>query len=483
VPVVVLVLLRHVPAWDVSHTSVEFHLVVVSSIAGLAALVAVFAGAAAVRVRQPGVVLLAIGCVLCGTLMLIHGLVTPGVHHTRYNLWVGRAPLLALLSFALCQFAASFCTATSMGRAIGRRAPVVLGSVTAGAFVLAYWIVSDPTRLHGSTQIAHEPGLGELALLTTAVLLLPTALRQWRRYRLGGDALQAVLAIAATLGIASVASIKFGQLWHLSWWHYHLYLFIAFGTVAGTVFIRYAKSRRLSALLGNAFAIDPIEHIASNYPDALRELVSAVEIKDAYTHGHSRRTANIATALGVKLRLQPEELRILAQGAYLHDVGKIAIPDEILNKPDRLTAEERETIETHAEIGAQMVQEDADLARCVAIVRHHHERFDGNGYPRRLGGHDIPLLARVTAVADVWDALTSNRAYRSGWEPSDALAHIVAARGTHFDPTVVDALVELAADWGYRVAPSEGDDAEAVAVLQSCHESGASRVPEMSGSK
>jgi HD-GYP domain-containing protein (c-di-GMP phosphodiesterase class II) len=181
------------------------------------------------------------------------------------------------------------------------------------------------------------------------------------------------------------------------------------------------------------------------------------------------------------MRLQPEELRILAQGAYLHDVGKIAIPDEILNKPGRLTPEERETIETHAEIGAQLVQEDIELKPCVAIARHHHERFDGTGYPRGIAGRSIPLLARVTAVADVWDALTSDRAYRAGWDPSDALAHIVAGRGSHFDPAVVDALIELAADWGYRIAETPGDDTEAVAVLQSCHESRSSRVPEMSG--
>jgi putative nucleotidyltransferase with HDIG domain len=482
VPLVVLVSLRHATVLDVSQQSVRFHLIVVSSIAGLAAIVAVFAGAAAVRVRQPGVVLLAIGCLLCGTLMLIHGLVTPGVRHTRYNLWVSRAPLLAVLAFALCQFVACFCTTSRVGRAIGRHAPVVLGAVTAGTFLFAYWIVSDPSRLHGDVPIAHELGLGQLVLLVCAIVLLPTAVRHWRRYRLGGDALQAVLAIAATLSIASVMSIKFGKLWHLSWWHYHLYLFVAFSAVAWTVFTRYVKSRRISSLLANAFAVDPLQHISSSYPDALQQLVSAVETKDAYTHGHSRRTANIATALGVKLRLQPEELRILAQGAYLHDVGKIAVPDEILNKPDRLTAEERDIIETHAEIGAQMVQEGADLGPCVGIVRHHHERFDGTGYPSRIGGQDIPLLARVTAVADVWDALTSDRAYRAGWEPSHALAHIVAARGTHFDPKVVDALLELASDWGYRVATKDGDDAQAVAVLQSCHDSRKSRVPEMSGS-
>jgi putative nucleotidyltransferase with HDIG domain len=275
--------------------------------------------------------------------------------------------------------------------------------------------------------------------------------------------------------------MRFGKLWHLSWWDYHLYLLCAFGAVAATIFVRYAKARRVSELLESAFAVDPMDHIACNYPEALQRLVAAVEHKDAYTHGHSRRTAHIATALGVKLRLPPEQLRVLAQGAYLHDVGKIAIPDEVLNKPGRLTAEERAVIEEHAEIGAQMVQEDDALLPCVEIVRHHHERYDGTGYPTGVWGDDIPMLARVTAVADVWDALTSDRAYRSGWDPSDALAHIVVASGSHFDPNVVDALVELAAEWGYQIGPKDGDHAHVEGVVQDCHESLSSRVPEMAG--
>jgi putative nucleotidyltransferase with HDIG domain len=274
--------------------------------------------------------------------------------------------------------------------------------------------------------------------------------------------------------------MEFGRVWHLSWWDYHLYLLAGFSAVAFTIFRRYRSARTVDAVLETTFAVDPLEHIACNYPEALRALVNAVEVKDAYTHGHSRRTAEVATALGARLGLVPEELRLLAQGAYLHDVGKIGIPDEILNKPERLTPEEREVIETHAAVGAEMVAQAPSLRGCVDIVRHHHERYDGDGYPDGMHGTGIPRLARIAAVADVWDALTSDRAYRPGWAPEDALAHIVDGSGTHFDPIVVEALVQLARDWGYEVARTEGDVAEALQAVEDCHEGGSTRVPVLS---
>jgi putative nucleotidyltransferase with HDIG domain len=256
-----------------------------------------------------------------------------------------------------------------------------------------------------------------------------------------------------------------------------VYLVTGFGAAALTIFRRYQRSRTVDAVLRAAFEVDPLEHISQNYPEALRALVAAVEVKDSYTHGHSRRTAEIALALGARLGLPPEDLRQLAQGAYLHDVGKIAIPDEILNKPSHLTPHERELIETHSAVGAEMVGQAASLAGCVPIVRHHHERYDGAGYPDGIAGRDIPFLARVTAVADVWDALISDRAYRPGWSPQQALAHIVDGSGHHFDPVVVEALVQLAGEWGYKVAPVRGDGDEAWQAMRDCHEVGDSRVP------
>jgi HD-GYP domain-containing protein (c-di-GMP phosphodiesterase class II) len=216
-------------------------------------------------------------------------------------------------------------------------------------------------------------------------------------------------------------------------------------------------------------------HIVSGYPEALRTLVAAVEAKDAYTHGHSVRTARLAVQLGMRLGLDEDQLRAVARGGYLHDVGKIAIPDAVLNKPGRLSPEERVVIETHPRIGYELVSPSVTLAEAVPAVLHHHERWDGSGYPDGLRGSAIPLVARVVAVADVWDALTSDRAYRAGLAPEVALGHLLAGRGSHFQPELVDAFVGLAADWGYT-ATAGGDADAGWEAVQTCHEVAASRV-------
>ena len=157
-------------------------------------------------------------------------------------------------------------------------------------------------------------------------------------------------------------------------------------------------------------------------------------MKDTYTHGHSERTAKVAVELGARMGLPADRLRVIARGAYLHDLGKIGISDEILNKPGALDAAERRIMETHPRLGYELASGAPTLREALPVILHHHERVDGGGYPEGLRGREIPLEARVVAVADVWDALTSDRAYRPGWEPARALAHIEAGRGTPLRP-------------------------------------------------
>jgi HD-GYP domain-containing protein (c-di-GMP phosphodiesterase class II) len=168
--------------------------------------------------------------------------------------------------------------------------------------------------------------------------------------------------------------------------------------------------------------------------------------------------------------LPPDRLRIIARGGYLHDLGKIAIPDQILNKPGPLTAEERTIVQTHPQLGHELASTAKSLREVLPVILHHHERVDGKGYPGGLSGACIPLEARVVAVADVWDALTSNRAYRPGWDPAHALAHIEAGRGTHFDPVVVDALVRVIFNRGLPTTTDPGVAEEAWSAAQTCHE-------------
>jgi putative two-component system response regulator len=160
-------------------------------------------------------------------------------------------------------------------------------------------------------------------------------------------------------------------------------------------------------------------------------LALTVEARDAYTKGHCQRLARYATQLGSALGLSDEELAALNRGAYLHDVGKIGIPDSILLKPSKLTAAEYEALKQHTIIGDRLCGNLRTLALVRPIVRHHHERLDGSGYPDGLRGDEIPLLAQIVAIVDAYDAMTTTRPYRVACSPKHAIEELRAdvARG------------------------------------------------------
>jgi len=168
-------------------------------------------------------------------------------------------------------------------------------------------------------------------------------------------------------------------------------------------------------------------------------LAQAVEQRDQHTAGHCERLAFIAVAVGMALRLNRPNLMTLYRGGFLHDVGKIGIPDSILFKPGKLTAEEWVVMRSHATRGEEICRHLKSLAPVLPIIRHHHERWDGTGYPDGLRKNQIPLLARVVQIADIYDALTSPRAYKPAFPPEQALQIIEeeTSRGWR-DPDIVD---------------------------------------------
>jgi putative nucleotidyltransferase with HDIG domain len=181
------------------------------------------------------------------------------------------------------------------------------------------------------------------------------------------------------------------------------------------------------------------QELTRSYTATVRALSNAVEARDAYTAKHAERVAaygiEIARALGVARPEAPQ----MEFGFLLHDIGKLAIPDEILWKPSALTDEEREWMRRHPEIGADIVGGIEFLAEAAEVIRTHHERWDGTGYPAGLKGEEIPEAARVFAIADVLDALTTDRPYRPASSLAEAREIINRGSGTHFDPTVVQA--------------------------------------------
>jgi response regulator RpfG family c-di-GMP phosphodiesterase len=175
------------------------------------------------------------------------------------------------------------------------------------------------------------------------------------------------------------------------------------------------------------------------FVDALLSLANAVEARDDYTGNHVGRVARRAVATGREMGLAGDELRHLWVGALLHDIGKIAVPDEILRKPARLTDAEYEVMKRHPEIGAAIMSRSAFLRPALPAVLHHQERWDGAGYPAGLRGEAISLQGRIIAVVDTFDAIVSSRPYRPGRPPEAALAEIERCSGTQFDPAVVAA--------------------------------------------
>jgi putative nucleotidyltransferase with HDIG domain len=193
-----------------------------------------------------------------------------------------------------------------------------------------------------------------------------------------------------------------------------------------------------------------------SYTATVRALSNAVEFRDAYTGKHAERVTAYGLVIARRLDLPMAERPETEFGFLLHDIGKVAIPDAILRKPEALTKSERKLMDEHPLIGAEMLRGIEFLTSAAEIVRHHHERWDGRGYPDGLAGEDIPLAARVFAVADVFDALTTERPYRQASPLPTARAIVSAERGAQFDPAVVDAFNSIDDETFTRIAEEIG---------------------------
>lgn len=199
-------------------------------------------------------------------------------------------------------------------------------------------------------------------------------------------------------------------------------------------------SRVLGAQLGQMEALKQQEDA---YDGTLRALGLALEWRDHETQGHTKRVVAWADRLAQDLGLTPLTRKFLRWGAYLHDIGKLSIPDGILRKPEKLTPEEWEVMKSHVTMGWEMLSRVPFLpAETLEVVRYHHENWDGSGYPNGLRGEDIPLLARVFAVVDTFDALYSTRPYKRAWKPAEILEELKRQRGKKLDPKLVDIFIQ-----------------------------------------
>ena len=199
------------------------------------------------------------------------------------------------------------------------------------------------------------------------------------------------------------------------------------------------------------------EDLEMSYFSTVKALARAIEVKDPYTYGHSERVTKYATVIARKLNLEEWEMRNIKYASALHDIGKLGISMNILNKPGALSEEEFIHVKTHPQLGDSIVEPVSFLREPRAIILHHHERYDGKGYPAGLKGMDIPLGARILAVADSFEAMMSDRPYRKAMSLAEALKEMKVNSGTQFDPVIVKAFIE---------ALDEGDSAKDIAVVE-----------------
>ncbi len=186
-----------------------------------------------------------------------------------------------------------------------------------------------------------------------------------------------------------------------------------------------------------------LSELERSYDITLEALGDALDLKDAETEGHSRRVTAFTIAIAQRMGLPKDNIRVIARGAFLHDIGKMAIPDKILTKPDKLTPDEVAVMKEHAWYGYKIVKNIPFLSEASEIVYSHQEKFDGSGYPRRLKGEEIPLGARIFSIADTFDAITSDRPYRPRQTDEAARKEIAAWSGRQFDPRIVEIFLSM----------------------------------------
>ena len=196
----------------------------------------------------------------------------------------------------------------------------------------------------------------------------------------------------------------------------------------------------LPSLANNTKRQDPLEKETLN---TIYALAATIEARDRYTYGHSRKVRSYAVALAEAVGMTSEKVAVISHAALLHDIGKIGILDGILNKPDVLNQEEWSLIKSHPQLSRTIVAHIPSLLPCLPGILHHHEKWDGTGYPDGLKGNEIPLEARILAIADSFDAMTSERPYRKSYDLEEAINEMKRCKGTHFDSHLVDAFLSI----------------------------------------
>jgi HD-GYP domain-containing protein (c-di-GMP phosphodiesterase class II) len=410
--------------------------------AGVATAAAIALTVAGARQRDGHAVLVGTAFSVMAALLCLHGLATP-------HLFVDDVGVAAFTGGATLPVGGAI-LALGVLSAVRRPTAVrpLLFVLAAGvAFILTLGLaaIMEP-RLVPSVPEPRSPAawivLG--AGLAFYAILFWRALRTYRLTQRRADLLVVVgiVWLAAALPAALLLTFR-----DLGWWLGHVFEIVGIAAVGFTVAHDLRRgAARSRPLLGDLRGADLVAEEEAFLGSHIRALLAELAAKDAYTEEHTRRVALRAAQVGDELGLSPSRLRDLAIGGLLHDIGKLAVPDEILKKPGPLTDDEYDVVMQHVHTGASLLGELGGFSPMVhRLVRGHHERFDGSGYPKAVAGDPIPLDVAILVVCDVYDALISERVYRKAWSHERALDHLREGAGRQFDATCVEALADVLA--------------------------------------
>lgn len=432
------------------------HMSVVGTAGALAVTASVAMSVIAARRNDGRAVWLGMAFSVAATLLVIHALATPGVIVPAN----GVVQIAGALNVPVCGAILAASGLPILRRP--QRIRLLLGIQVAAVAVLA---IAGAVALAHARQIAVVPTPSSMAAKAIfAAGAAPLALLAWRAARTY-LLTRRVSDLLVAEGVVWLIGAQYGLLNFTmmdgAWWAAHVLEVVGIGMVGlpAALDLRHAVGSR--PLVGDLRAGDLVEHEEAFLGGRVRALLVRLGEKDPSTEGHTRRVAKLAVAIGERLGLPEKRLRQLALGGLLHDVGKLAVPNEILNKPGRLTDAEFAEIRRHPGAGRELLSELGGFPPLVLdLVESHHERLDGTGYPNGLPAGDLDLAVRVLTVADVYDALTADRVYREAWPAERALGLLEAEIGSAFDPDCVRALAAL-------LAAEEPEPTPALSLIQS----------------
>jgi HD domain len=421
------------------------HFYIVSAVSIVAAIVAAALALATVQIGLYRVLFLCLGFMSLCAIFAVHGLTTPGILVPNlFKEYSGSAVAIsAYLSLAVPAlfFAVSYMPGLAR---LERGLPfwpagwlvlfVVIGLVVyAGVAIYRTWLIA-------ALPLSLPPYSTALAILSIGLFFF-AAVRQARSYRRARLASQAFLLAAFVLLADAAAAMVLFQVWTVGWWYYHLLMLAAVGLALHALMAERSRARSFRAVVETALELEVSIDVEELDFEVIAALVAAVEVKDRETQGHNRRVAQLCVQIGRQLGMSATELRVLARSGLLHDVGKLGIPDAILEKQGPLDESEAAVMKTHPEIGVTILRRGGHFKRELLGVLYHHERMDGSGYPHGLMADAIPIEARIVAVADTYDVLTTDRPYRHACDGAEARRVVREEAGSHLDRRVVAALM------------------------------------------